>query len=56
MDLKKYGTCIHYDSQNQVTLVQITDLTLAKVKEVDNGYDVEILKKGLVLLNYKDRW
>lgn len=56
MDIKKYGTIIHYDSQNQVTLVQITDLTLAKIKSVDNGYDVQILKKGIVLLNYKDRW
>lgn len=64
MDYKKYGRLLHIDTQNLTYLVQITPLTIAKIKLIFKDGDwisnnVGIIKNGsrkLEVLKYEDLW
>jgi hypothetical protein len=55
MNPDNYGNLIYRDSANNTYLVQITDETVAKITFKNNINNVDLIRKGNIVLTYKDK-
>ena len=60
-DPTKYGKIIHYDKSTNSYIVQISDITVAKISQIDKDKEtaknlVEIYTKGNLVLKYEDQY